>query len=159
MKENIEENIENQTKEGEKTPSSDELLALLQRKQAEFENYRKQSEKRSIEMQEMSTKHIIIELLPVVDNFTLALKNTESHEDFVTGVKNIHEQLMRLLEDHQVKIINTGGKFDPHKHEALMKTPSEKEEDEILEVFQNGFTLHDKVIRHAKVKVSAGKEN
>lgn len=138
---------------------TDELKELLQRVQADFENYRKQTEKRVIEMREMAAQDIILQLLPVIDNFELALKNTkhQKHQDFIEGVKLIHTQITSLLKDNGVKEIETEGKlFDPYFHEALMKVESEKPENTILEEFQKGFILHDQIIRHAKVKVSGG---
>lgn len=137
-----------------------ELTDLLQRVQANFENYRKQQEKRFEEIQQMAAKGTILPLLPLLDNFELALKNTGNHEEFVKGIELIYSQLTNLLESLGIKkIIIENQKFDPYYHEALLKVESEFPEGTILEEFQKGFTLHDKVIRHAKVKVSAGKKS
>jgi molecular chaperone GrpE len=135
-----------------------ELKDLLQRTQASFENFRKQSEKRTIEMQEMASKDVIIQVLPVVDNFELALKNIDG-DGFVKGIELIYAQLQTLLDDNNVKSIPTLGKeFDPHLHEALMKSESTEPENKVIEEFQKGFMLNDKVIRCAKVKVSSGQQ-
>lgn len=139
----------------------DGLKDLLLRTQANFENYRKQSQKRLEELQQMAARDVLVQLLPVIDNLALALKNVDpAHlEDFVKGVTLISDQFTTLLEELAVHRIPTEGKFDPFLHEAIMKVPSDKPENIILEEFQRGFTLNGKVIRHAKVKVSAGTEN
>ena len=134
---------------------------LLQRNQANFENYRKQQEKRIVDIRKMAAKDIILQVLPIIDNFELALKNTTCERtDFVQGIELIYSQLHSLLENNNLKIIETKNEvFDPFYHEALMKVNSELPENTIMEELQKGFTLHDKVIRHAKVKVSNGKNN
>ena len=138
-----------------------ELTELLQRKQAEFENYRKQQEKRIEEIRESANKNLIIQLLPLLDNFELALKNCQSNQkEFIKGVELIYSQLFTVLENNGIKPMETENKdFDPYFHEALMKIDSKKPENTIIEELQKGFLLKDKVIRHAKVKVSSGNEN
>ena len=138
-----------------------ELTETIQRVQADFENYRKQQEKRIIGIKEMAAKDIILQVLPIVDNFELALKNnTCENTDFVEGIELIYSQLHGLLENNELKVIETKDKmFDPFYHEALMKVNSELPENTIVEELQKGFTLHDKVIRHAKVKISNGKKS
>ncbi|MBU0459871.1 MAG: nucleotide exchange factor GrpE [Nanoarchaeota archaeon] len=139
-----------------------ELKELLQRTQANFENYRKQQEKRITEIREMAAKDVILQILPIIDNFELALKNAETNtnpKDFLTGVELIYSQLHSLLENNNIKTIETKNKqFDPFYHEALLKVDSELPENTIVEELQKGFILHDKVIRHTKVKISAGKK-
>ena len=135
-----------------------ELKETLLRTQANFENYRKQQEKRLMDIREASCRDVIADLLPVMDNLELALKNTDSHENFVKGVELIYSQLAELLKNKGIEQINTKNKqFDPYLHEALMKVDSDKPENEILEELQKGFVLNGQVIRHAKVKVSSGK--
>ncbi len=137
------------------------LKDLLLRTQANFENYRKQTQKRMEELQQMASRDVLMRVLPVIDNLELALKNVNpAHlEDFVKGVTLISDQFTKLLDELGVHRIATEGKFDPFLHEAIMKAPSDKAENIILEEFQRGFTLNGKVIRHAKVKVSAGNEH
>ena len=146
-----------------KKDESEEIKELLQRTQANFENYRKQTEKRVDEIREMASRDIILQLLPVLDNFNLALKNTGTGDggckNFVQGVELIYAQLSGLLEDNGIKEIETDGKeFDPYLHEALMKVDSEFPENTVVEEIQKGYLLNDKVIRHAKVKISNGKK-
>ncbi len=138
---------------------ADELKELLQRTQASFENFRKQTEKRIQEIHNLAGRDVILQVLPIVDNFTLALKNTENKEEFQEGIELIYSQFNKMLKDNGVKIIETENKkFDPFRHEALMKVESDKDEDIIIEEFQHGYMLNGTVIRHAKVKVSAGQK-
>ena len=141
--------------------SAAELTDLLQRTQANFENYRKQTEKRYQEIKGKAAKDLILQLLPVLDNFDLALRNatTAKAEDLLKGIELIYAQLASLLENNGVKVIKALERFNPYQHEALLKVESEQPEGTILEVFQNGFTLSGEVIRPAKVKVSAGQKN
>jgi len=137
-----------------------EMTDLLKRTQANFENYRKQMEKRIVDIKEMAAKDLILQLLPILDNFELALKSI-SHDqttDFTKGVELIHAQMSELLHQKGVESMESiGQKFDPHKHEALLKVDSDKPEGIILEEFQRGYLLQNIVIRHAKVKISSGR--
>ncbi|PIN76568.1 nucleotide exchange factor GrpE [Candidatus Woesearchaeota archaeon CG10_big_fil_rev_8_21_14_0_10_36_11] len=137
-----------------------EMRELLQRTQAQFENYRKQTEKRVIEMEQMASKQIIEQFLPIIDNLELALKNKcDAKDEFVQGIELIYAQLKTLLADNGIETIKTTNElFDPYFHEALMKVESETPENTIVEEFQKGFMLHGHVIRHAKVTISAGKK-
>ena len=146
----------------EEQPVQQDLLAemkdLLQRTQANFENYRKQTEKRVEDIRLMASKDIILQLLPVIDNFELALKSADTNpntDDFLSGIELIYSQLFSLLEDRGVSIIKKK-QFDPFYHEALMKVDSKLPENTIVEELQKGFILNDRVIRHAKVKISSG---
>ena len=139
--------------------SAEELKELLQRTQANFENYRKQMEKRIEEIKQMAAKGVLLELLSVLDNFELALKQELKGEEFVKGIELIYAQLISLLENNQVTPIETKERnFDPYLHEALLKVESDQPSGKILEEFQKGFILHNQVIRPAKVKISAGKK-
>lgn len=137
-----------------------ELTNLLKLTQANFENYRKQTEKRVEEIKQYASQDILVQLLPILDNFKLALETIEKNntqQDLLKGIELIYAQLNELLENNNIKIIVTEKqKFDPYQHEALMKVPSDQPEGTILEEFQRGYTLNSKVIRHARVKISAG---
>ena len=137
-----------------------EMTELLKRTQANFENYRKQQEKRIEEIKSLAAKEIILQVIPVLDNFDLALKNSSINpQEFIKGVELIYSQLLEVLENNGVKPILTENQtFDPFYHEALMRVDSEFPVNTILEEWQKGFTLHNKVIRHAKVKISVGKK-
>ena len=133
-----------------------EMKELLQRTQANFENYRKQTEKRIVDIRTMAARDVIVQVLPVLDNFELALKSNDNHtSEFTKGVELIYSQLFSVLENNGVKLVDKK-EFDPYYHEALMKIDSKLPENTIVEELQKGFILNDKVIRHAKVKVSSG---
>lgn len=132
-----------------------DLIDTLQRVQADFENYRKRTEKERCEFAQAACKDIVIELLPVVDNFELALKHTSNPEDFIKGIELVYVQMQDILRKSGLEPIKSlGEKFNPGFHEALMQEESEKEKGTIIEEFQKGYILGGKVIRHTKVKVA-----
>ena len=140
-----------------------ELTDLLQRTQANFENYRKQTEKRVEEIRSMAAKTMILQILPILDNFELAFKSldpTIADCDFVKGMELIYAQFQSILENQNVTKMQTIGQmFDPYLHEALLKVENEAPQGTILDEFQHGYLLSGFVIRHAKVKISAGKKS
>ncbi len=156
--------MEQPTEKNEQTADEKiaELTDLLKRTQANFENYRKQTEKRVEEIHFLSAKRMILEILPILDNFELAFKslNPRSEKsDFINGMELIYAQFLQILDKHKVTSIQTQNqKFDPYLHEALIKVEHESSEGTILEEFQHGYMLAGQVIRHAKVKISAGKK-
>jgi len=131
-----------------------ELTDTLQRLQAEFENYKKYVDKEKTEFVKYSKAVIIQDLLPILDSFELALKNTTDKEKLIKGIELIYSQLYSLLEKEGLKKIPTKGKFDHNLHEVLLKERSNKEEDTILEELQKGYMLGDKILRHSKIKVA-----
>ncbi|MBN2112371.1 nucleotide exchange factor GrpE [Candidatus Woesearchaeota archaeon] len=151
---------EEKTQEPEKPKdSTKELIETLQRVQADFENYKKRVEKEKKEFTKIACSGIISEILPILDTFELALKNTDDKEEFTKGVEMIYSQLFSTLEKIGLKPIESEGKkFDPYLHEALMQEESDKEEGTVIEEFQKGYLLNGKVIRHSKVKISKKKE-
>ena len=130
-----------------------ELTNDLKRVAAEFENFRKRMDKQNEDYKQFAKKGIIIDLLNIADNFNLALKNTKDQEQFVKGVEMIYGQFMGLLEEEGVLPINSK-KFDSNLHEVLLTEKSDKEDYTILEELTKGYTMHGKVIRHAKVKIA-----
>ena len=139
----------------EEKQKNDELTDTLKRLQAEFENFKKRIEKEKIEFVKYAHADIIANMLPVLDSFEIALKNTNDKEKFVEGVKMIYAQFYSILGAEGLTPIKAvGEKFDPYKHEVLMKEESEKPEEAILEEFQKGYLLNGGVIRHSKVKIS-----
>jgi molecular chaperone GrpE len=132
-----------------------ELTDTLKRLQAEFDNYRKRSDKDRTEFAKFANASLIEQMLPVLDSFELAMKNTADKEKFLQGVKIIFAQLYSILQSQGLRPIECkDSKFDPFKHEVLMKEESEKPEDTVLEEFQKGYMLNEKVLRHSKVKIS-----
>jgi molecular chaperone GrpE len=137
-----------------KTDKMQELTALLQRIQADFENYKKRVEKESKEFVKIAAKDFVVKLLPILDNFELALKNNENNDEFVKGIELIFSQLYSTLEQEGLKKIEAKGKkFDPYKHEALLQEEAD-EDGIVLEELQKGYELNGIVIRHTKVKIS-----
>ena len=134
-----------------------ELEQLIKRIAADFDNYRKTVEREKNLMIKNSSRRIIEKILPVLDNFELALKapkvSQETNDAFVKGVELIYSQLLSLLEQEGLRVYNPLGKtFDPETCEILLVKVDEKEEDmKIIEVIQKGYFLNNILIRPAKV--------
>ncbi len=133
-----------------------ELVETLQRLQADFENYKKRVEKEMQEYRIFANIALIEKLLPVLDNFDLAMKAEQNPKDFAKGVHLIFAELNNILKDARVTEIKTQGKtFDPKLHEAMMvENDNSKKDNIIIEEFQKGYMIGTKVLRHAKVKVN-----
>jgi molecular chaperone GrpE len=130
-----------------------EYKETLQRLQAEFENYRKRCEKENLAFRTYANAELIKSMLPLLDSFEMALKNTADSEKFAKGVEMIYIQLYSILKDYGLKNIEANGKqFDPYKHEVLLQEESEKD-GMVIEELQKGYALNGTVIRHSKVKV------
>jgi len=133
-----------------------EYKEMLQRLQAEFENYKKRAAKELADSKERASAEIIAKILPVMDSFEIALKNTKSKERFAEGVRLIYSQLFTTLEGLGLKAIKAEGqRFNPYLHEALMVENVENRglDNKVLEEFQKGYELKGAVIRHSKVKI------
>lgn len=137
-----------------------EYLDGWQRAKAEFINLRKQDEKDSASLRKYAEAGLIEELIPVLDNFDMAMANKEAWEkapeDWRKGVEHIRDGLMSTLEAHHLTRIDAEGRsFDPELHEAVANVPVESEEQDhtVIRVMQAGYRLHERVIRHAKVQV------
>lgn len=138
----------------------EELTAGWQRTQADFLNYKKQSEIERQRLIKMASVDLLGEILPVLDNFQLAAKHTPEelkNNNWVTGIKQIECQLEEILANEGLKKINTlGEEFNPEFHEAVDQVESERPEGEIVEEIQAGYTFDNIVLRPAKVKISKG---
>ena len=136
----------------------EDLTDRLKRNMAEFDNFRKRTEKEKSSMYVIGAKDIIEKILPVVDNFErgLATVPEESKEDpFVDGMNRIYKQLMTELENIGVKPIEAvGQEFDPNLHNAVMQVESDEYESGVIaQELQKGYTYHDMVVRHSMVSV------
>ena len=145
-------------KKDPKDEKIDELNDKLRRSMAEFDNYRKRTDKEKSAMYEIGAKDVIEKILPVVDNFErgLATVPEESKEDpFVDGMNRIYKQLMTELENIGVKPIEAvGQEFDPNLHNAVMQVESDEYESGVVaQELQKGYTYHDMVVRHSMVGV------
>ncbi|SEF86274.1 nucleotide exchange factor GrpE [Lachnospira multipara] len=150
------------SKEAKKDPKDlkiAELTDRVQRQMAEFDNFRKRTEKEKSAMFEMGASDIIKKLLPVIDNFERGFKSVSDEEletPFAKGMDMVYKQFLKLLEDADVKPIEAvGNEFNPDLHNAVMHVDDESVgENIIIEEFEKGYTYRDSVIRHSMVKVA-----
>lgn len=146
-------------KKDKKDEKIEEFTDRLTRQMAEFDNFRKRTEREKSQMYEIGAKDIIEKILPVIDNFErgLAAVPEESKEDpFVEGMEKIYKQIMTTLEGVGVKPIEAvGQEFNPDFHNAVMHVEDEEAGENIItEEFQKGYMYHDSVVRHSMVKVA-----
>ena len=146
-------------KKDKKDEKIEELTDKLTRQMAEFDNFRKRTEKEKSQMYEVGAKDIIEKILPVVDNFERGLDAVpeEKKEDpFIQGMEKVNKQFMTVLESVEVKPIEAlGNQFDPNFHNAVMHVEDENfGENEVAEEFQKGYMYRDSVVRHSMVKVA-----
>jgi molecular chaperone GrpE len=135
----------------------DEYLDLLQRVQADFENYRKRAAREQERLVAHAHERLVRELLPVLDDLERALEAAERHEEaqLVEGVKLVEKALRGALAKEGLREIPTNDAFDPHVHEAVLAKPGDgAERGSVLEVVQRGYSLGDKVVRPARVIVA-----
>ena len=137
----------------------DELEDRVKRQMAEFENFRKRTDKEKAAMFETGAKSVIEKILPVVDNFErglAAVPEEEKGSAFVEGMNKVYKQLLTELDNMGVKPIEAvGQEFDPNFHNAVMHIEDENfGENIVAEEFQKGYTYHDTVVRHSMVKVA-----
>lgn len=136
----------------------DELEDRVKRQMAEFENFRKRTEKEKSAMFETGAKSVIEKMLPVVDNFErglVALSEEEKKQPFAEGMNMVYKQLMTELEKLEVKPIETVGcEFNPDLHNAVMQVESEEFESGVIaQELQKGYTYRDTVVRYSMVAV------
>ena len=137
----------------------DELNDRLIRQVAEFDNFRKRTDKEKAQMFEQGQGSVLEKLLPVIDNFErglLAVPEEEKDGAFADGMNKIYKQLMKQMEDLGVTPIEAVGKeFDPNLHNAVMQVDSEEYESGVVaQELQKGYMFHDTVLRHSMVGVS-----
>lgn len=149
----------------------EELEALRQKfllAAADFENAKKRNAREKEDFIKFSQERILKDLLPVLDNFDRALEhsnaasaNASSYDDVrqslktvIDGVERVRKQLNDILKMHGLKRVETLGQpFNPHFHEVVAHVPEEGAEDQIVDELESGFTLHDRLLRAAKVRV------
>ena len=146
-------------KKDKKDEKIEELTDRLTRQMAEFDNFRKRTDKEKSQMYEIGAKDIIEKILPVVDNFErgiAAVPEEEKSNPFAEGMEKIYKQLMTTLEEIGVKPIEAvGQEFDPDFHNAVMQVEDEEVGENIItEEFQKGYLYRDSVVRHSMVKVA-----
>ncbi len=146
-------------KKDKKDEKIEELTDRLTRQMAEFDNFRKRTDREKSQMYEVGAKDVIDKILSVVDNFERglgAVTEEEKEDPFVKGMEQIYKQLMTTLEGIGVKPIEAvGNEFDPDFHNAVMHVEDEEVgENIIVEEFQKGYMYRDSVVRHSMVKVA-----
>jgi molecular chaperone GrpE len=145
-----------------KAAERDEYLALAQRTQADFENYRKRAARDVQAAQERGAAKVVKELLPALDNLERAIAAAEEQEGegdhhLTAGIRLVHRELVDALARVGIETISPKGEtFDPNVHEAMVSQPVEgAESGTIVEVYQQGYQLNGMVIRPARVVVAA----
>ena len=156
------ENEAKEAKDAKKDPKDaqiEELQDRLKRQMAEFDNFRKRTEKEKAAMYEIGAKDIIEKILPVLDNFErglAAVPEDEKGSSFAEGIEKIYKQFVKTLEDAGVESIEAVGKqFNPNLHNAVMHVEDEKYgENEIAMELQKGYKYRGSVVRHSMVQVA-----
>ncbi|NQT22293.1 MAG: nucleotide exchange factor GrpE [Candidatus Omnitrophica bacterium] len=159
--------LEKQVEElSKKASERDEYHDKYLRTEAEFVNARKRMERDSRDFVKFANENIISELFPILDSFDSAMQqmeNKQKESPFLDGLKMLQKKFHKVLEDNGLLVVDSlGEKFDPIKHEAVMKIESDKyKEGCVAEELRKGYMLNGKVLRPAMVKVSSGetKEN
>jgi molecular chaperone GrpE len=133
-----------------------EYLALAQRTQADFENYRKRMARESAQAVDRGVAKLARELLPALDHLDIALKAAEGHEDVVKGFAIVRDEFVAALGKAGIQAFSPQGEqFDPNEHEAMAQQPSEAAESgTVIEVYQSGYRLNGSVLRPARVVVA-----
>lgn len=156
---------------GEEAPNLDEALHAMEaevaelknqllRKSADFDNYRKRMQREKEEFAAYANRELLLDIVPIIDDFERAIKSSEESHDFDAfhnGIVMIEKQFTQMLERkwRLKRFDSVGEEFDPQRHEAMMTEDAPgREHPVVLEDFQKGYLLHDKVLRPAKVKVA-----
>ena len=140
----------------EEEPLRDQLMRL----RADFDNFRKRTQRERNELFLYANESLFLELLPVIDHFEMGLKSAEDHKidgSVTDGFRMVYNQLLDVLKKFNVTPIDAIGEtFDPHRHEALTHLPSDKPEETVIEQVRRGYMLGEKLLRAAQVVVSSG---
>jgi molecular chaperone GrpE len=146
-----------EVKELEGPKKVQELEDRLLRLTADFENFKRRSLKEHETLRETSTASMLAKLLPIVDEFGIAISHKSEDKEFQQGMEMIHAKLLSLLKEEGIEEMKAlGESFDPYKHEAVRQ--GEGEEGKVIEVIKKGYMFKGKVLRHAKVVVGNGGE-
>jgi len=151
-------NVEALTQENEALKKAyEELNERHLRLAADFDNFRRRTNRQIDEIREFALEKFAADLLDVADNFERALKADDT--SLREGLESIQKQFTGIMERYGIRHFECkNGEFDPEKHEAVVCIPSDHPEGTIVEEFMRGYCMHDRVIRHAKVVVSQRKE-
>jgi molecular chaperone GrpE len=137
-------------------PLKNQLLRL----QADFDNFRKRTQRERNELFLFANESLFLEMLPIIDHFEMGFKSAEAHQtdcSVTEGFRMVYNQLLDVLKKFNVTAIDTIGEpFDPHRHEAILHMPSDKPAETVLEQVRRGYMLGDKLLRAAQVIISSG---
>jgi molecular chaperone GrpE (heat shock protein) len=144
--------------EGGAAAAQDEYRNRYIRAVADFENFRKRSEREKADFVRYAVGGVLKDILPVLDNFDRALDHAEEGDDFHKGVLMIYKQLFDVLQRHGLKpIVEMGVQFDPNIHEAVIREEDASVPNHtVVAVLQKGYFIHDRLLRPALVKVAVG---
>ena len=152
---------EKEEEKGQEKPSPEqkkieELEDRVKRQMAEFENFRKRTEKEKADSFDRGSREVFEKILPVIDNFERGLSQAQEGDAFADGMKMIYKQFTKILTDMGLEVIETDGKeFDPNLHNAVMHVEDEALGDNIIaEELQKGYIYHGTVVRPSMVKVA-----
>ena len=136
---------------------TDELRSKLKRKQADFQNYKKRAKRQQEQVRERATEDLVERLVPVRDNLLRALDQEEG-ADIRPGVESTLSELDRVLDDENVTVVEPapGDEVDPHRHEVMMRVDADQPEGTVVDLYQPGYEMGEKVLRPAQVTVSTG---
>lgn len=139
-------------------PLKNQLLRL----QADFDNFRKRTQRERNELFLFANESLFLEMLPIIDHFEMGFKSAEAHQtdcSVTEGFRMVYNQLLDVLKKFNVTAMDTVGEtFDPHRHESLLHMPSDKPAGTIIEQVRRGYLLGEKLLRAAQVIVSGGPE-
>lgn len=140
-------------------PLKNQLLRL----QADFDNFRKRTQRERNELFLFANESLFLEMLPVIDHFEMGFKSAEAHQtdnSVTEGFRLVYNQLLDVLKKFNVTAIDTVGElFNPHRHEAILHMPSDKPAETVIEQVRRGYLLGEKLLRAAQVIVSSGPKN
>jgi molecular chaperone GrpE len=136
-------------------PLKNQLLRL----QADFDNFRKRTQRERNELFLFANESLFLEMLPIIDHFEMGFKSAEAHQtdcSVTEGFRMVYNQLLDVLKKFNVTAIDAVGEpFDPHRHEAVLHMPSDKPPETVLEQVRRGYMLGDKLLRAAQVIISS----
>jgi molecular chaperone GrpE len=134
-----------------------ELRSKLKRKQADFQNYKQRTKRKQEQIKDRATEDLVERLVPVRDNLLRALDQDEG-ADIRPGVESTLTELDRVLEDENVSVIepDSGDAVDPHRHEVMLRVDADQPEGTVVDIYQPGYEMADKVLRPAQITVSTG---
>lgn len=137
-----------------------ELRSKLKRKQADFQNYKQRTKRKQEQIRDRATEDLVERLVPVRDNLLRALDQDEG-ADIRPGVESTLTELDRVLEDENVSVIepDSGDEVDPHRHEVMLRVDADQPEGTVVDIYQPGYEMADKVLRPAQITVSTGESD